>query len=78
MRNDEMTDLENIKRLAGLNEMDGPPPADPIGVAGNLKQSAEDLYAIIQGGRGNPMGVISQMENGLNALKQHFASAPRQ
>ena len=70
--------LKLLKQLAGLYEMDGPPPADPIGVAGNLKQSAEDLYAIIQGGRGNPMGVISQMENGLNALKQHFASAPKQ
>jgi hypothetical protein len=69
--------LENIKRLAGLNEMDGPPPAQPASVAGSIKQSAEDLYDIVVGGRGNPMGVISQMENGLAALKQHFASAPR-
>jgi len=66
-----------MKKLAGLNEMDRPPPANPSMVASNLKQSAEDLYAIIQGGRGNPMGVISQMENGLNALKQHFATGQK-
>jgi hypothetical protein len=70
-------DLDHIKKLAGLNEMDGPPPADPYSIAGNLVQNAEVLQNMLQGGKGNPMGVIETMENGLAALKRHFASAPR-
>lgn len=73
-----MNDTLNLmKKLAGLNEMEGPAPADPFGIVGNLKQNAEVLQSMLQGGKGNPMGVIQSMENGLNALKQHFASAQR-
>jgi hypothetical protein len=69
--------LQLMKRLAGLNEMDAPPPADPFGIAGRLKDNSEALYNMLQGGKGNPMGVISQMESQLNALKQHFGAQPR-
>lgn len=70
--------LQLLKQLAGLNEMDGPPPADPYSIAGNLVQNAEVLQNMLQGGKGNPIGVIETMENGLAALKRHFATAPKQ
>jgi hypothetical protein len=47
-------------------------------VVSSLKTSMEHLESLVQGGRGNPMQVIDQMENALAILKQHFASAHRQ
>jgi hypothetical protein len=72
--------LRLIKQLAGLQEMEisaMETPADPSMLAGNIKQYAEDLYAIISGGRGNALQMIQQIENGLNALKQTYTSGPR-
>jgi hypothetical protein len=71
--NDDDT-LEWMKKLAGLKESvmeEG--DSDPIAVAGNIKQYAEDLYAMLQGGRGNPQQMIQQIENGLNIIKQSYA-----
>lgn len=71
-----MTDpLEHIKNLAGLNEEADPMQA--LQMVSSLKTSMEHLESLVQGGRGNPMQVISQMENALAILKQHFASRPR-
>jgi hypothetical protein len=69
--------LKLLKQLAGLNEMESD-PGQAIGLISSLKTSMEHLESMVNGGRGNPMQVISQMENALNILKQHFASAPRQ
>jgi len=69
-------DLDHIKKLAGLNEMESD-PGQSIMMVSSLKTSMEHLESIVNGGRGNPMQVIEQMENALNILKQHFASAPR-
>jgi hypothetical protein len=67
--------LQLLKQLAGLNEEVDPGQA--IGLISSLKTSMEHLESLVQGGRGNPMQVISQMENALNILKQHFASGVR-
>jgi len=69
-------DLDHIKKLAGLNEMESD-PGQSIMMVSSLKTSIEHLESIVNGGRGNPMQVIEQMENALNILKQHFSSAPR-
>ena len=69
-------DLDHIKKLAGLNEMESD-PGQAIMLISSLKTSMEHLDSLVQGGRGNPMQVISQMENALSILKQHFSSAPR-
>ena len=68
--------LKLLKQLAGLNEMESD-PGQSIMMVSSLKTSIEHLESIVNGGRGNPMQVIEQMENALNILKQHFASAPR-
>jgi len=68
--------LEHIKHLAGLNEMESD-PGQALQMVSSLKTSTEHLESLVQGGRGNPMQVISQMENALNILKQHFAASPR-
>lgn len=71
-----MTDpLEHIKHLAGLNEEVDPMQA--LQMVSSLKTSMEHLESLVQGGRGNPMQVISQMENALAILKQHFGAGPR-
>ena len=67
--------IEWMKQLAGLNEEVDPMQA--LQMVSSLKTSIEHLESMIQGGRGNPMQVISQMENALAILKQHFSSAPR-
>ena len=67
--------IELMKKLAGLNEEADPMQA--LQMVSSLKTSIEHLESLVQGGRGNPMQVISQMENALNILKQHFSSAPR-
>ena len=77
-----MSDTLNLMRkLAGLNEMGEPameaPVANPSMIASNIKDSAEDLYAVISGGRGNPLQIIQQIENGVNILKQHYSAGPR-
>jgi len=69
--------LKVLKQLAGLNEMETD-PGQSIMMVSSLKTSIEHLESIVNGGRGNPMQVIEQMENALNILKQHFSSAPRQ
>jgi len=69
--------LKVLKQLAGLNEMESD-PGQSIMMVSSLKTSIEHLESIVNGGRGNPMQVIEQMENALNILKQHFSSAPRQ
>jgi hypothetical protein len=66
--------LELMRKLAGLRESvmeEG--GSDPIAIAGNIKQYVEDLYVILQGGRGNPLQMIQQIENGLNIIKQSYA-----
>jgi hypothetical protein len=68
--------LKLLKQLAGLNEMESD-PGQSIMMVSSLKTSIEHLESIVNGGRGNPMQVIEQMENALNILKQHFSSAPR-
>lgn len=68
--------LELIKQLAGLNEMESD-PMQALQMVSSLKTSMEHLESLVQGGRGNPMQVIDQMENALNILKQHFASSQR-
>jgi len=68
-------DLDHIKKLAGLNEEADPMQA--LQMVSSLKTSMEHLESLVQGGRGNPMQVISQMENALAILKQYFSSAPR-
>jgi hypothetical protein len=78
-----MSDTLNLMRkLAGLSEMGEPtmeaPGADPIMVAGNIKQYAEDLHAVIQGGRAPQiLQLVQQIENGLNVIKQAYSGAPR-
>jgi hypothetical protein len=67
--------LQLLKQLAGLNEEADPGQA--IGLISSLKTSIEHLESMVQGGRGNPMQVISQMENALAFLKQHFGAGPR-
>ena len=67
--------LQLLKQLAGLNEEADSMQA--LQMVSSLKTSIEDLESMIQGGRGYPMQVISQMENALAILKQHFSSAPR-
>ena len=67
--------IELMKKLAGLNEEADPMQA--LQMVSSLKTSIEHLESLVQGGRGNPMQVISQMENALNILKQHFASGQR-
>lgn len=67
--------LKLMKRLAGLNEEADPMQA--LQMVSSLKTSIEHLESLAQGGRGNPMQVISQMENALNVLKQHFGAVPR-
>jgi hypothetical protein len=52
-------------------------PGQSIMMVSSLKTNMEHLEPIVNGGRGNPMQVIEQMENALNILKQHFSSAPR-
>jgi hypothetical protein len=68
--------LKLMKRLAGLNEMESD-PGQALQMVSSLKTSTEHLESLVQGGRGNPMQVISQMENALNVLKQHFGAVPR-
>jgi hypothetical protein len=68
--------LEHIKHLAGLNEMESD-PGYSIMLISSLKTSIEHLESLVQGGRGNPMQVISQMENALDILKQHFDNGSR-
>jgi hypothetical protein len=68
--------LKLMKRLAGLNEMESD-PMQALQMVSSLKTSIEHLESLVQGGRGNPMQVISQMENALNILKQHFGAVPR-
>ena len=68
--------LEHIRHLAGLNEMESD-PGHSIMLISSLKTSMEHLESLVQGGRGNPMQVISQMENALNILKQHFDNGSR-
>jgi hypothetical protein len=67
--------LQLLKQLAGLTEEVDPMQA--LQMVSSLKTSMEHLESLVQGGRGNPMQVISQMENALNILKQHFASGVR-
>ena len=67
--------LQLLKQLAGLNEEADSMQA--LQMVSSLKTSIEHLESLVQGGRGNPMQVISQMENALNILKQHFASGQR-
>lgn len=52
-------------------------PMQALQMVSSLKTSMEHLESLVQGGRGNPMQVIDQMENALNILKQHFASSQR-
>jgi hypothetical protein len=68
--------LEHIKHLAGLNEMESD-SGQSIMMLSSLKTSMEHLESIVNGGRGNPMQVISQMENALDILKQHFDNGSR-
>jgi hypothetical protein len=68
--------LKLLKQLAGLNEMESD-PGQSIMMVSSLKTSMEHLESMVNGGKGNPMQVIAQMENALNILKQHFSSAPR-
>ena len=68
--------LELMKKLAGLNEMESD-SGQAIMMVSSLKTSMEHLESMVNGGKGNPMQVITQMENALNILKQHFSSAPR-
>jgi hypothetical protein len=68
--------LELMKRLAGLNEMESD-PGQSIMMVSSLKTSMEHLESIVNGGRGNPLQVIEQMENALNILKKHFSSPQR-
>jgi hypothetical protein len=68
--------LKLLKQLAGLNEMEAD-PGQAIGLISSLKTSMEHLESLVQGGRGNPMQVISQMETALAILKQHFGAGPR-
>jgi len=68
--------LKLLKQLAGLNEMESD-PMQALQMVSSLKTSIEHLESMVNGGRGNPMQVIDQMENALNILKQHFSSAPR-
>ena len=68
--------LKLLKQLAGLNEMESD-QGQSIMMVSSLKTSIEHLESMVNGGRGNPMQVIEQMENALNILKQHFSSAPR-
>jgi hypothetical protein len=65
--------IDKIKKM-GLMESD---PGHAIMMISSLKTSIEHLESLVQGGRGNPMQVISQMENALNILKQHFDNGSR-
>ena len=67
--------LQLLKQLAGLNEEADSMQA--LQMVSSLKTSIEHLESLVQGGRGNPMQVISQMENALAILKQHFGAGPR-
>ena len=71
--------LEWMRKLAGLKEsvMEAPEPS-PIMVAGNIKQYAEDLHEVIQGGRAPQiLQLVQQIENGLNVIKQAYSGTPR-
>jgi hypothetical protein len=79
-----MSDTLNLMRkLAGLSEFEEPtmeaPGADPTMIAGNILKSAEDLHAVIQGGRAPQiLQLVQQIENGLNIIKQTYSgAAPR-
>lgn len=52
-------------------------PMQALQMVSSLKTSMEHLESMVNGGRGNPMQVIEQMENALNILKKHFSSPQR-